>query len=515
MSLRRASGGLLCVGVMVFTASDVSAEPEPPTKPAADRPPVVHGSLQGRSDSRGPGDGDGDGRQGPGSSPNTMRRSGPSHGGDAEPDAEPDRGGLGAGDEGADKPASGATGVLGPADDSALAMQLNEDFLLIPSLSYRLRYYHEEGRDFTAGGVSNALRHRARLGVRARYRSLAEVFVQLQDVRTFGEETDPAGDFSADGFDLHQGYLSLSPSENVRLRLGRQEVVLANERLVGRQVFTEHSRSLDGVHLRYDDAAELEAGYFVTRDHSVGAQPDSVGAQPDGLSNGKRHLAFGHLGYAILDAFEPHVLTILEVDTATERFVVTAGGLITGHVGRKIELSYSAEGYYQGGAEGNVSISAWLGALSTRVTTVFDGQPFAEVFAALVSGDTSPDDPTINTFTSPYPRDHRIHGEMDFFSNFLRDTDARGLRDLGAKVGWAPKKVALTTEFHFFDAMATRPDGLRHFGFESDFKVSYAFWDYVSIDALYAFFVPGEIKRVGRIDPGVEHNAYTTARVAF
>lgn len=494
--------GWLVSGGAWFLAAPAAADPA-----AADAPPknvtpvaIEHGSGKGAGDSRGAGEGDGRGR----------RQEGPAHGaGEGTGTA------LGRGE--GDGRGVGATRLTasGPAPPPAasnerppLAIDVSDDIQLVPSLSYQLRYYHREGRDFVEGNVQNYLRHRARLGLGASYRSLASVFIQLQDVRTFGEESDPTNDYSADGFDLHQGYLTLSPTEHVHFRLGRQEVVLANERLVGVPQFLEQARSFDGLHFSFDQQVELQAGYFLVRDYSVGV------VEP-GLANGKHHLGIAHLGYAPFEPFHPHVLGIFDGDTATDRLVVTAGGLVTGSVGKRVALSYSGEGYYQGGKQGDTNVSAWLVALSTRVTLDHEYTPFAEVHGVLVSGDDDPDDPTQRTFASPYPRGHRIHGEMDFFINFPNDTSDRGLRDFGGTIGWAPKKVAMTGAFHFFDAMATRPDGLRHFGFESDFKIAYPFWEYASIDTLYGFFVPGEIKRVGLNDPRVEHFVYATAKVGF
>lgn len=496
MSCQSTSSAAVLVLAAALGVADAHAEP--PAKPAA--PALKHGSGAGDGDSRGAGDGDGRGRRGAGVDHGSQQGVG---------DALGDGPGSGRGRKPLKTPPPPKdAGAAPPASTSPLAIQVNEDFLLVPSISYQMRSYHREGNDFVAGGVQNFLRHRARVGLAAQYRSLAEVFIQLQDVRTFGEEGDPAGDFSADSFDLHQGYLTLTPTADVRLRLGRQEVVLANERLVGRPLFLEQSRSFDGMHLRYDKAVELEAGYFLVRDYSVGPEQE-------GLPNGKRHLGIGHLGYEVIKPFHPHVLTVLDADTAIDRLVVTAGGLITGSVGGVLVLSYAAEGYYQAGHEGTSNVSAWLAEFSTRVTSSHESAPFAEVRATMVSGDDKPDDPTAKTFSSPFPRGHRIHGEMDFFINFPRDTDGRGLRDFGGRIGWAPKKVALTAAFHFFDAMAARPDGLRHFGFESDFRISYPFWEYAYIDTFYGFFVPGEIKRAGLVDPGIEHFVYATSRVRF
>lgn len=492
----RSCGALLAA--LVAFSSEAAAQTPAPSPPAPKN--IEHGSGSGDGDSRGDGVGDGRGN----------KRALDHGSGDGAGDAR----GQGTGDGGGARepvdvtPLPPPTPLVAAAPSSPLAIQLSPDFRFVPSVSYQARYYHREGNDFVSGGVTNFIRHRARLGASVHYKSLADVFIQLQDVRNFGEEADPAGDFSADQFDLHQGYLTFTPGKYTRIRLGRQEVDLANERLVGRPLFLEQSRSFDGLHFRYDKKVELEAGYFLVRDYAVGEVVD-------GLTNGKRHLGIAHLGYEIASPFHPHVVSVVDADTATERLVVTVGGIVDGKIGDRLTLSYSGEGYYQGGKDGDVNVSAWLAALTTRMTTPLFGAPYVEMLAVLVSGDDEPDDPTQNSFASPYPRGHRIHGEMDFFINFPRDTDARGLRDFGGKLGWAPMDVNLSAEFHFFDAMASRPDGLRHFGFESNFKVIYPFWEHARIDALYGLFLPGEIKRVGTIDPRVEHFVYTTARVGF
>lgn len=50
---------------------------------------------------------------------------------------------------------------------------------------------------------------RVRAAIAAQLEGRVKVFIQLQDVRLFGEEGDTKGDYRADNFDLHQGYLEL------------------------------------------------------------------------------------------------------------------------------------------------------------------------------------------------------------------------------------------------------------------------------------------------------------------
>ena len=89
---------------------------------------------------------------------------------------------------------------------------------------------------------------RVRVNLSALLERNVQAFIQLQDVRFFGEETNTLGDFSADNFDLHQGYLELNHSGDAgfALRVGRQEVNFGGERLVGAVGWTQQARSFDG-----------------------------------------------------------------------------------------------------------------------------------------------------------------------------------------------------------------------------------------------------------------------------
>ncbi|NIP78292.1 MAG: alginate export family protein, partial [Gemmatimonadetes bacterium] len=82
--------------------------------------------------------------------------------------------------------------------------------------------------------------------------------VQVQDVRVWGGElgtTDP----SADGLDLHQGWLELGDAGSgaLSLRVGRQELAYGGERLVGALNWAQQARSFDGARLRLRPSAGL------------------------------------------------------------------------------------------------------------------------------------------------------------------------------------------------------------------------------------------------------------------
>ncbi|PIW83972.1 MAG: hypothetical protein COZ96_00555, partial [Nitrospirae bacterium CG_4_8_14_3_um_filter_70_85] len=100
----------------------------------------------------------------------------------------------------------------------------------------QVRYRGEADiRDFnpdTGTDVVNS--QRARLSVKVDNEQY-HGFVQVQDARVWGEETDTLSDASADSLDMHQAFLKVDDvlDTGVGVQVGRQEINFADERLVG------------------------------------------------------------------------------------------------------------------------------------------------------------------------------------------------------------------------------------------------------------------------------------------
>ena len=422
--------------------------------------------------------------------------------------------------------------ALDERPEHPLAFAPHQDVWMVPSLSYRLRYYHREGKDFQNGTTADLLRHRARLGLEVSYRELVGAFVQLQDVRTFGEERDPVTDYSADGVDLHQAYARLTPGD-WDMKLGRQELALLNQRLLGKLDFAEQGRAFDGISVALSrEQARLDLIWALVRDDSAqptAAQPTAAqptAAQPTAgatdpaapPADGKRHLGALHVGHQGLRGLQPHILAIVEGDTTSELLRITAGALIEGNLGKGIRFDYGAEGYYQWAKDGGgMRTHAYLFSVRSRAVAEIDSEPSIELHVTWISGDEDPEDGVVRTFTSPYPTGHAFHGEMDVFTAFPADTRERGLRDAGLTLAWTPVFTTWSAALHFFDATAYRTDDYRsHFGWEMDFKARMPLYaPYFTMDAVYAFFNPGELMIERSADPSLEHFAYVTATMAF
>jgi hypothetical protein len=115
---------------------------------------------------------------------------------------------------------------------------------------YRLRYenLHEFDFDHDTGASNDFFGQRVRLDLRLDFNARLVAFVQLQDARNWGEETSTLDD-AADGLDLHQGWLEVrdAPAVGGAARLGRQELALGAERLIGGLDWANQGRSFDGL----------------------------------------------------------------------------------------------------------------------------------------------------------------------------------------------------------------------------------------------------------------------------
>jgi len=124
-----------------------------------------------------------------------------------------------------------------------------------------------ESRTPIDGSWNSFTSMRVRAALEARLEGNVRVFVQIQDVRLFGEESNTLSDYRADNFDLHQGFVELQevPSLGGSLRVGRQEMAFGEQRLVGAVNWTQQGRSFDGIRYTIPASSGLKVDLFAMK----------------------------------------------------------------------------------------------------------------------------------------------------------------------------------------------------------------------------------------------------------
>ncbi|MFV2006168.1 MAG: alginate export family protein [Longimicrobiales bacterium] len=320
-----------------------------------------------------------------------------------------------------------------------------------------------EFRDPAAEGAQSFTSMRVRVTMAALLEDDVSIVIQLQDVRIFGEETSTLGDFSADNLDLHQGFVDMGRFESAAtaVRIGRQEVKLGGERLVGSVGWTQQARSFDGARVRFNrDWGSVDFIGFKTAENlaeKVGTDAEFVGVYATVSSM--------ESGALDLYGFYQRVREQADVDQAT------LGARFAGSGGR---IDYRAEASLQVGDRGGDDVRAFMlggrvgfgmgPANKGRITLWYD----------YLSGDDTPGDGKARVFDTMFATNHKFYGFADLFLNIPVQTAGLGLQDFAVKGSLqARNDVKLGLDLHSFRLAKRGGTTTAHLAEEIDFTVTH------------------------------------------
>lgn len=200
--------------------------------------------------------------------------------------------------------------------------------------------------------------------------------------------------------DFQEAWLQLR-FDGVALRMGRQEIVLGSQRLLGSRDGTNVRRNWDGARATFD-ASGWRVDVF-------GLQP--VDVEPNGVFNDSSDddrivagvYATGDASWTGLDLYYLYArfderLTIEGLANQDRHSIGVRG------FGESGKAFWNWEAVYQFGRHGANDISAWT--LATNTGLQLDGawSPRLLLSVNVASGDTAPDDGRLETFDALYPR---------------------------------------------------------------------------------------------------------------
>jgi len=372
----------------------------------------------------------------------------------------------------------------------------------------RHRFETTGRKDLRVDTRSELVSQRARLALGARFFSRYRVFLQLQDVRKWGEETSTLGDYDADGLDLHQGWAEVRIWRGLHLRLGRQEIAYDDHRLVGTVNWSQQGRSFDAARLWWQcKLLRAEAFYARLREKDG---DDAVEAD--------QHFWGLWVKLRSYEWAKPSLLFLSEIDwdEGARRHRETVGGRVHGAFGG---LVYDVAFYYQVGRDDTTDqdLRAFLFAGKVGYRAPVATAPGLQLWAELLSGDDDPTDGPARTFDTLYATNHKFYGFMDFFLNIPAHTGGRGLQDFGGRAHLTPVKgLWMAVDYHLLRLMVADPTGAQLLGHELDLTVRYQILRWVSVQTGYSVLVPDTALanlKEGREQP--EHWYYLQTNLSF
>ncbi|MFZ6013947.1 MAG: alginate export family protein, partial [Bacteroidota bacterium] len=206
-----------------------------------------------------------------------------------------------------------------------------------------------------------------------------KIYASVQDVRVWGQDASSINRITTDSYDglmVHEGWAEISLVDtgrvvkNFALKIGRQELVYDDVRLLGNLDWLQQARRHDAVLLKFDHqgwTAHLGAAFNQSAErkanHIYSGVPTGYAASTNGLGAMYKSMQFLylgrklHFGNASLLAFKDDFskFTFAAADSLKKNPIYgkgvwsryTIGGNLFGTAFRKLNFSFSA--FYQGG----------------------------------------------------------------------------------------------------------------------------------------------------------------------
>lgn len=309
----------------------------------------------------------------------------------------------------------------------------------------RGRYEAFTGLDFVPERNDNYYLHRIRFSFSVKPVSWLRFFAQVHDAHAPGHrEPHPAS--VADTFDLRQGYAELGrdPKSGWSVRLGRQDLVFGEERLVGAGNWGNVGRSFDAVRVSWTKpSAKLD--WFAS---SVVVPERSAFDRSDPRS--RFYGFYSSFTNAIPSTrLEPYFFWKSEAGHRNElgargRLEVLTFGLRgIGKLPRRLDYGFEAAG--QTGRDAGATIASWAGHYTLGYTLGTSAKA-PRVLAQFnhARGDSDPKDGQVQTFDQLYPTNHFFYGIADRFG-------WRNMRNVQLGVQWKPtRKWKVGADYHLF-----------------------------------------------------------------
>lgn len=373
--------------------------------------------------------------------------------------------------------------------------------------SIRPRFeYADQG--IQGNGVNASKSHttmQTRVNVKGTVDENVSVFVQIQDVRTWGGEiaspappsvTRTGTSVAASGLDVHQAYMLVKNvwDSGINLKVGRQEMVFDEARLIGNIGWIQQAQSFDAARLDFNAGIlGITAFYAQTQandTHPTMGQTIVAGTQ-DGHFSGLRatYKLDGHKA----DRITPYYYNVNNAANGFAAPTVTTlenihilGAYFNKHVG---DFRFRFDGAYEfGDVSPTISMRSYMltGAIEKNVD-VFNGGHIA-LWLDFFSGDSNPADTTQRTFVTPYATNHKFYGHIDKFLSI----PTAGLMDIALRTNWQlTDKTKVEIDFHHFSSTNAAAGAGSDLGQEIDFDINHKLAANTSLRAGYSYYASG------------------------
>jgi hypothetical protein len=266
--------------------------------------------------------------------------------------------------------------------------------------------------------------------------------LSAQDIRTWGDEAQIQDNANTN---IHEAWAELNVAKHFKVKLGRQELVYDDQRLLGSVNWTQPGRSHDAIVLKYQNNA---TDFHIHFGGAYNQENEKVLGNTYTLNNYKTlsymwmNKKFGPLdvsGVLLADGFE--------LASGNTNYRYTYGSFMN----YKVEdLLVSGTIYLQRGDDNSRSnISAYM--LAGKASYMLKNSKISVGIDYLSGGKVDDANPARHSFNTLYATNHKFYGNMDYFLNIPNETKGGGLQDFYVSLEHkASSKVMFNITYHYF-----------------------------------------------------------------
>lgn len=320
--------------------------------------------------------------------------------------------------------------------------------------------------------------------------------IVLQDIRVFGNTKQLN---ETDGLtSIHEAWAEAKLAENFSIRIGRQELVYDDTRILGNVNWAQQGRSHDLFLLKFEKKFKLHAGFaFNMAEANLTSTVYTLAGNYKAMQFVWLHKDHKKLNYSLLLLNNGMQVTNTNGDFEVA-YSTTAGGRLVVPIN---DVSLNANLYYQFGKDNlNQNLNAFNILAEARIPVGKKLKLTAGTEYLSGGQEFNSDNELVNTAFNPlYGTNHIFNGWMDYYyvGNHINSV---GLLDLYLKTAFQMhEKSAIMLNFHSFSATSDIVNPLqpgtaysRNLGLEIDFSIDYKLNEMSNVILGYSHYLGNE-----------------------
>ncbi|MFA8433678.1 MAG: alginate export family protein [Marinifilaceae bacterium] len=329
------------------------------------------------------------------------------------------------------------------------------------------------------------------------------VGVSLQDIRTWGDVSQ-LNSSDKNKIMLHEAWGEILFRDNFSLKVGRQELVYDDHRILGNVGWAQQARSHDLALFKFKagEKGKFHAGFAYNQDkEQLITRLYTTGGNYKSMQFAWYHREFEEFKMSLLflnNGLQYSKMADGAVIDEETRYSQTFGTHLNYKPGK---VKFSGSAYYQTGEDvTGRDLKAYLISASMYYPVADNWKGY--VGAEIQSG-TDTDKQNVNndnkSFTPIFGTNHKFNGHMDYFYVGNHGNNV-GLQDFFAGLNYGKDKVSFSTALHIFASQADLMKGTEkmdsYLGTEIDLSLGYKYSKSLVIKAGYSQMFASESMEV-------------------